>query len=644
MDMFKTIGILAHVDAGKTTFSEQLLYHTEAIRSRGRVDHKDAFLDSHAIEKSRGITVFADQAVFRYNGTEYTLIDTPGHVDFSPEMERAIRVMDAAILVVSAADGIEGHTETVWELLRKHRVPTSIFINKTDREGAERETALTEIRKSLSENVVLLDDGLTPDVIEWMAERDETLLEHYLEEGFDEEVWIQAMRRMTDAGRIFPAGSGSALKDIGVIEFFGWLDRLSGGTLPDAEGPFAARVYKIRHDDGGQRVTFLKLTGGQLSVRDEIHIAGQPQKVTQIRKYSGHKYTVRDTAGPGELVAVMGLSGIVSGDPLGAEKGRTAFSLTPSLSAAVRFGDSIHPKDMLGYFMQLDAEDPSLSVTWDEHSSEIRVHVMGLIQLDVLTEVIRERFGVDITFGEPSILYKETVRSAVTGYGHFEPLRHYAEVHLDIAPAKRGTGITFKSNCHPNELAPGYQNLVGQVLTEKPHHGLLTGSPLTDLQITLITGRAHNEHTSGGDFREASLRALRQGLEKADNVLLEPVYDVKIKVATGLIGRVLNDIQKAHGQFGDPETDGDAVRISARVPVSTFMGYPAEFSSFTSGKGSISLRPGGYEECHNPEEVGERIGYDKDADPDYSSSSIFCAKGKGYTVPWHEAEAAMHLL
>ncbi|MGM9922131.1 MAG: GTP-binding protein [Bhargavaea sp.] len=642
--MFKTIGILAHVDAGKTTFSEQLLYHTEAIRTRGRVDHKDAFLDSHAIEKNRGITVFADQAVFRYNGTEYTLIDTPGHVDFSPEMERAIRVMDAAILVISAADGVEGHTETVWDLLRKHRVPTYLFINKTDREGADREAALTGIRQSLSEDVILLDDGLAPDVIEWVAERDEALLERYLEDGFDEEVWIDAMRRMTESGRIFPAGSGSALKDVGVTEFFAWLDRLSGWDRAEPGGPFAARVYKIRHDEGGQRITFLKMTGGRLSVRDEIRIAGEPRKVTQIRKYSGHKYTVQDTANPGELVAVMGLSGIEAGEPLGAETGRASFSLTPSLSAAVQFGDSIHPKDMLAHFMQLDAEDPSLAVTWEEHAREIRVHVMGMIQLEVLKEVVSDRFGQMVTFGEPSILYKETVRSAVRGYGHFEPLRHYAEVHLDMAPAERGSGITFKSNCHPNELAPGYQNLVGQVLTEKPHRGLLTGSPLTDMDITLITGRAHNEHTSGGDFREAALRALRQGLEKADNVLLEPVYDVKIKVATDLMGRVLNDIQKAHGQFGDPKAEGDTVRITARVPVATFMGYPAEFASFTNGKGAISLRPGGYEVCHNPEEVTERTGYDKNADPDYSSASIFCAKGKGYSVPWHEAEAAMHLL
>ena len=644
MDMYKTIGILAHVDAGKTTFSEQLLYHMEAIRTRGRVDHKDAFLDSHAIEKNRGITVFADQAVFRLNGTEYTLIDTPGHVDFSPEMERAIRVMDAAILVVSAADGVEGHTETVWDLLRKHRVPTFIFLNKIDREGAEREATLTEIRKSLSENVVLLNDGLTPDVIEWLAERDETLLGHYLEEGFDEEVWICAMRRMTESGLVFPAGSGSALKDIGITEFFNWLDRLSGRNSPDADGPFAARVYKIRHDEGGQRITFLKITGGRLSVRDEILIAGELQKTTQIRKYSGRKYTVQDTANPGELVAVMGLSGVEAGEPLGAETRRAAFSLTPSLSAAVRFSESVHPKDMLAHFMQLDAEDPSLSVTWDEHAREIRVHVMGLIQLDVLKEVVSDRFGEDITFGEPSILYKETVRSAVRGYGHFEPLRHYAEVHLSIVPAERGSGITFKSDCHPNDLPPGYQNLVGQVLTEKPHRGLLTGSTLTDLAISLIAGRAHNEHTSGGDFREATLRALRQGLEKAENVLLEPVYDVKIKVATELMGRVLNDIRKAHGQFGNPETDGDATRIDARVPVSTFMNYPAAFASFTNGKGTISLRPGGYETCHNPEEVKARFGYDKDADPDYSSSSIFCAKGKGYSVPWQEAEAAMHLL
>ncbi|WP_076759851.1 GTP-binding protein [Edaphobacillus lindanitolerans] len=641
--MHRTIGVLAHVDAGKTTFSEQLLYHTEAIRRRGRVDHRDAFLDSHEIEKNRGITVFADQAVFQYNGTDYTLIDTPGHVDFSPEMERATGVMDAAIVIVSAADGVEGHTETVWELLGKQGVPAFLFLNKTDREGADPQQVLTGIRSSLSEDAFLLDDGLTSELAEWIAERDEELLERFVDDRYDEEVWIAAMRRMIAERRIFPVMTGSALKDTGIVEFLGWLDLLTE-TAWDQDAPFAARVYKIRHDDSGQRVTFLKLLAGRLSVRDEFTLHGEAEKITQIRRYNGHRYEARDAAYAGELIAVTGLSGAHAGEIMGGAGSRAGFTLIPSLSASVRFDPSIPATDMLGHFRKLDAEDPSLSVVWDESSREIRVRVMGKIQLDVLKEVVKERFGTEISFGEPSILYKETIRSAVNGYGHFEPLRHYSEVHLRIEPAGRGTGISFESECHPNALAPGYQNLVGQTLTEKPHRGILAGAPLTDLKITLTNGRAHNEHTAGGDFREASLRALRQGLEKADNVLLEPVYDVKAKVSPDQMGRVLSDIQQAHGRFEAPEQAGGAALIKGRVPVATFMDYPAAFASFTNGKGTLSLRPGGYEECHNTEDVIGHAGYDKDADPEYSSSSVFCAKGKGYTVPWDEAEEAMHLL
>ncbi|MET3576402.1 GTP-binding protein [Bhargavaea ullalensis] len=641
--MHQTIGVLAHVDAGKTTFSEQLLYHTEAIRKRGRVDHQDAFLDGHDIEKARGITVFADQAAFQFNGTDYTLIDTPGHVDFSPEMERAIGVMDAAVVLVSAADGVEGHTETVWELLAAHNVPAFLFINKTDREGADPQAALEEIRSSLSEDVFLLDGGLTPELAEWIAERDEDLLERFVEDRYDETVWLRAMKKMTAERRIFPALSGSALKDDGVTDFLGWLDRLTSADW-DHNAPFSARVYKIRHDSGGQRVTFLKILSGRLAVRDELHLHVDPEKITQIRRYSGHKFTVQESAAAGELIAVTGLTDARAGGLIGADGPPIGFDLVPSLSASVRFDPAIPAADMLGHFRKLDAEDPSLSVLWDEPSREIRVRVMGKIQLDVLREVVKERFGAEISFSEPSILYKETIRSAVTGYGHFEPLRHYSEVHLRIEPGRSGSGISFKSECHPNDLAPGYQHLVGQALTEKPHRGILAGAPLTDLAITLLTGRAHNEHTSGGDFREASLRALRQGLEKADNVLLEPVYEVKVKVSSELMGRVLSDLQQAHGRFDPPETDGASTLITGRVPVATFMDYPATFASFTNGKGMLSLRPGGDEPCHNAQEVIGRIAYDKDADPEYSSSSIFCAKGKGYAVPWDEAEDAMHLL
>ncbi len=645
--MHKTIGIVAHVDAGKTTFSEQLLFHTHSIRQRGRVDHQDTFLDSHEIEKNRGITVFADQGAFTFNGWDYTLIDTPGHVDFSPEMERAIQVMDAAIVIISAADGVEGHTETVWQLLKKHRVPTFFFLNKTDREGVNLQDVVDEIRGSLSEDIFDLSEmeegSMTESLIEFIAERDETLLEHYMDAGYDEALWLGALKRMITNRDVFAYGYGSALKDVGVLEFLQKFDLLTVTDYAET-GDFAARVYKVRHDENGNRVTFLKVLQGGLHVRDEVQFAGKQEKITQIRRYNGKKFQMIDVAHAGEIVAVTGLSEAGAGDPLGAIVEKAEFDLIPTLKSKIIFDSSIHVKEVLRCFKMLDAEDPSLRVVWDEHVQEVHVHVMGVIQLEVLRQIVRDRFHFDVSFGDPKILYKETIRSAVNGYGHFEPLKHYAEVHLKIEPAVRNSGISFDNVCHANDLSIGNQNLVRTHIFERAHHGLLTGSALTDVKITLMTGRGHNEHTSGGDFREATFRALRQGLEKADNVLLEPVYDFKIKVGMDHIGRVLSDIQQASGSFAPPETIGETTVVTGRVPVATFMNYSTVFASYTNGKGALTLQFGGYDECHNPEEVIEAIGYNKDADPEYTSTSIFCAKGKGYPVPWHEAEAAMHLL
>ncbi|WP_060203648.1 GTP-binding protein [Sporosarcina koreensis] len=645
--MHKTIGIVAHVDAGKTTFSEQLLFHTHSIRQRGRVDHQDTFLDSHEIEKNRGITVFADQGAFTFNGWDYTLIDTPGHVDFSPEMERAIQVMDAAIVIISAADGVEGHTETVWQLLKKHRVPTFFFLNKTDREGVNLQDVVDEIRGSLSEDIFDLSEmeegSMTESLIEFIAERDETLLEHYMDAGYDEALWLGALKRMITNRDVFAYGYGSALKDVGVLEFLQKFDLLTVTDYAET-GDFAARVYKVRHDENGNRVTFLKVLQGGLHVRDEVQFAGKQEKITQIRRYNGKKFQMIDVAHAGEIVAVTGLSEAGAGDPLGAIVEKAEFDLIPTLKSKIIFDSSIHVKEVLRCFKMLDAEDPSLRVVWDEHVQEVHVHVMGVIQLEVLRQIVRDRFHFDVSFGDPKILYKETIRSAVNGYGHFEPLKHYAEVHLKIEPAVRNSGISFDNVCHTNDLSIGNQNLVRTHIFERAHHGLLTGSALTDVKITLMTGRGHNEHTSGGDFREATFRALRQGLEKADNVLLEPVYDFKIKVGMDHIGRVLSDIQQASGSFAPPETIGETTVVTGRVPVATFMNYSTVFASYTNGKGALTLQFGGYDECHNPEEVIEAIGYNKDADPEYTSTSIFCAKGKGYPVPWHEAEAAMHLL
>ncbi|MEK5209040.1 translation factor GTPase family protein [Psychrobacillus sp. FSL H8-0510] len=641
--MHKTIGILAHVDAGKTTFSEQLLYHTNTIRHRGRVDHQDSFLDSHTIEKNRGITIFADQGIFTYNNSTYYIIDTPGHVDFSPEMERAIQVMDYAIIIISAVDGIEGHTETVWQLLRKHHVPTFFFINKTDYEGTDPTSVLAEIRSTLSENVCDITTSFDEELIEFLAERDEVLLETYMDSGFDKDLWTQTLKQMVKENKIFPCASGSALKDIGIVEFLEKLDSLTT-TSYKSDDVFAAQVYKIRHDESGNRVTYLKLVNGTLKVRDSVTYNEQTEKITQIRQYSGNKFKTTDQAIAGELVAVTGLTNASIGDGLGVFAQKTEFDMIPTLKSKVLFDASIHVKEVLRCFKLLDAEDPSLRIFWDEYFQEIHVHVMGVIQLEILEQIVLERFGFHVSFGEPKILYKETIGNSVHGYGHFEPLRHYAEVHLLIESAARNSGITFTNICHANDLSTGNQNLVKHHLFERDHHGLLTGSTLTDVKITLLTGRGHNEHTHGGDFREATYRALRQGLEKAENILLEPFYDFTIKVNMDLIGRILSDIQQAAGSFEPPENSGDNVFIKGRVPVATFMNYSTTFASFTHGKGSLSLVYGGYDRCHNTEEIIDRLGYNKEADPEYTSTSIFCAKGKGYPVYWHEAEAAMHCL
>lgn len=646
-----TIGLFAHVDAGKTTFAEQLLYHTNSIRSRGRVDHQDAFLDSHDIERARGITVFADQAVLEYKGDSYYLIDTPGHVDFSPEMERAIQVIDYAILIVSAVEGVQGHTETVWQLLRKHRVPTFFFINKTDRIGADAGRTEADIRQQLTGDVCCITQGFADGIIdeslrETMAERDEALLEAFLEGIDDSDFWLGAMQRMTAAGLFFPCAKGSALQDTGIIEFLDQLHSLTTTTY-DEEEFFQGRVYKIRHDAGGARLTFIKALGGQLKVREQLSYESDGvqynEKVTRLFLFNGLKSQSVEQVEAGDLFAVAGLSAAETGQGLGSITDKLAYDSEPTLQSRVLFDNSIHVQKVLGAFRTLEAEEPSLNVVWDEKLQEISIRVMGLIQLEVLEQLVRERFDFTIAFGQPEILYKETIESAVKGYGHFEPLRHYAEVHLQIEPGERGTGITFDSICHADDLNVNYQNLIRNHLYEREHHGLLTGMPVTDVNITLLRGRAHKEHTHGGDFREASFRALRQGLEKADNVLLEPYYDFKIKVAIDEMGRVLSDIQRASGNFNPPETVGTQAVVTGRVPVSTFMNYSVEFASFTHGRGSIRCVFSGYDRCHNTEEVIEQIGYRKGADPLYTSSSIFCAKGAGYSVPWDKAEDKMHL-
>lgn len=643
--MYKTIGVLAHVDAGKTTFSEQVLYHTNSIQARGRVDHQDAYLDNHELERKRGITIFAEQGRMTIGDDTYTLIDTPGHVDFSPEMERAIRVMDYAIIIISAVEGIQGHTETVWQLLRNYHVPTFFFINKIDRDGADVRAVMTQLHKDFSEHVILIDEPLQENyvsstIMEWLAERDEELLDNFLNETLEHRQCMTRLQTMIKNEDAFPCFIGSALKDEGIEEFIAQLPFLTG-THFEPEAPFQGEVFKIRHD-GHQRLTFMKALTGKLHVRDEFTFGDITEKVTEIRLYNGSRFETVQQVEAGEIFAVKGLSQANIGDRIGSKLLSQPYELVPTLQAKVQYEGEQHIKEVLRIFRLLEAEEPSLRVVWQEKFQEIHVHIMGVIQLEVLIDVLLKRFALHISFGEPQILYMETIGTTVTGYGHFEPLKHYAEVHLLMKPNERGAGITFSNACHADDLSVGNQRLVEKHLFERDHHGLLTGYAVTDIHFTLLTGRGHNEHTSGGDFREATFRALRQGLEQAQNILLEPYYRFKMKASNDFIGRMMTDIQQAAGTFDDPDLTETDVVLTGRAPVATFMSYSTIFAAYTNGKGTLTLQFDGYDVCHNAEEVIAQIGYDKNADPEYSSSSIFCAKGKGYTVPWQEAQAAMH--
>ncbi|MBC2578734.1 translation factor GTPase family protein [Clostridium sp. DJ247] len=641
--MNKTIGILAHVDAGKTTFAEQILYHTKSIKNRGRVDHKNSFLDNHNIEKERGITVFSEQGIFEYNSSTYYLIDTPGHVDFSPEMERAIQVMDYAIVIISGVEGVQGQTELVWQLLRKHQVPTFFFINKTDRTGADVQAVLEEIRWNLTKDVCFITESfnvgeIVGELIEFIAERDDVLFEKYLEQGYEKDLWLNSMKKMIKENKIFPCVSGSALQDVGIESFLEKLDMLTFTEYCDDE-EFSGLIYKIRHNEQGNRLTYIKALSGTLKVREEL-----PEKVSQIRIYNGSKFNTVDKVSAGQLFAVTGLSSSTIGHGIGALKENIDYEMVPTLKSKVIFDNNLNVKDVLSYFKILEAEDPALNIVWDERLHEIQVHIMGTIQLEVLKQLVEERFNLWVDFGPCEILYKETILSEANGCGHFEPLGHYAEVHIKLEPAERNSGIIFHNICHTDDLTVGNQNLIRTHIYEREHHGILTGSPITDLNITLLTGRAHNKHTSGGDFREATFRALRQGLENAKNVLLEPYYRFKMEVDIDCMGRVLSDIQKLNGSFDPPQTWHNKAIITGRGPVDTFMNYSMEFTSITKGKGKINFIFEGYDICHNEEEVIKRIGYDKNADIEYTSTSIFCSKGQAFLVNGTEAKAYMHCL
>ncbi|HDK7174312.1 TPA: TetM/TetW/TetO/TetS family tetracycline resistance ribosomal protection protein [Clostridium botulinum] len=650
--MNKTIGILAHVDAGKTTFAEQILYHTKSIKIRGRVDHKNSFLDNHKIEKERGITVFSEQGTFNYKDSTYYLIDTPGHMDFSSEMERAIQVMDYAVIIISGVEGIQGHTETVWNLLRKHNIPVLFFINKIDRVGANAENVIEDIKLNFTKKVCFIDkplnsDELSPELIEFIAEQDEYLLEKYLEDNYDKELWLNSMKKLIKKSELFPCFIGSALQDIGIEDFLENLHVLTYTEYNEKE-KFSGRVYKIRHDEQNNRLTYIKALSGSLKVKEEIVLPNIEndfcEKVNEIRIYNGDKYINVDKAEAGQIFAVTGLISANVGDGIGTLKDKATYNMVPTLKSKVIFDESLNVKDVLRYFKILESEDPSLNIIWNEKFQEIQVYIMGVIQLEVLKNLMEERFNISIDFGPCEILYKETILDTVIGYGHFEPLKHYCEVHLKLEASERNRRITFESACHTDDLTTGNQNLVKTHIFEKDHHGILTGSPITDIKITFLTGRAHNKHTSGGDFREATFRALRQGLEKAKNVLLEPYYSFKMEVPLDYMGRVLSDIQKLKGDFNPPETIDNKAIIKGRGPVATFMNYSVEFISFTKGKGKFNFVFDGYDICHNEKEVIEKISYDRNADIEYTSTSIFCSKGQAFLVKYDEVEEYMHCL
>ncbi len=644
------VGMLAHVDAGKTTLSEQLLYRAGVLRRPGRVDDRDALLDHDDMERRRGITIFSDQAELSFEGRPFTLVDTPGHGDFSGEMERALSVLDCAVLVVSAAEGVQAHTETLWRLLRERSVPIFVFLNKTDRAGAEPDRVMKELARMGGTGFCDLTEGLSEEgklsrgAIEALAEMDDELMEAYFGEKLDHSFWLEKARDLLAHRRLFPVFRGSALKGEGVDGLLRGLRLLAPASGGSPEAPFAGMVYKIRHDKGG-RVAYLKVLQGVLHPRDVIETASGGEKCSELRSYSGEKFQPLPEAGPGTLCAVTGLQKVRAGELVGAGAGeRTAFALRPLLASQVLFDrEALSPMEMLAHFRELEDEEPLLAVSWNEQVQEIQVQVMGEIQLEVLTEMVRTRWGVEISFAPCSVLYRETLAAPVVGVGHFEPLRHYAEVHLRLIPAPRGSGISFRSECHQDSLLPNWQNLIATHVLEKQHKGVLMGAPLTDVEIVLLSGRAHLKHTEGGDFREATYRAVRQGLMHGKSLLLEPYYEVEITCALEEIGRVQTDLARLSAACGAPREESGTMRLHARGPVRTLMEYPREFGVMTRGRGRISLRFGGYEPCQEQERLAAESGYDPERDLENTPDSVFCAHGAGYPVKWSEAPAHMHL-
>ena len=635
------VGILGHVDAGKTTLSEAMLYRSGNLKKLGRVDHQDAFLDTDALERERGITIFSKQAVLPLDGLEVTLLDTPGHVDFSSEMERTLHVLDCAILVISGTDGVQGHTRTLWRLLERYHVPTFLFVNKMDLAGADRQAVLEELRRRLDENCVDFTQKGDP-FHEAVAMCGEEALTAYLDTGTVPDGEIVSL---IAARRLFPCWFGSALRLEGVDEFLAGLARYA--RCPDYPAEFAARVYKIARDPQGARLTYLKVTGGTLKVK--ALLSGGPEndrweeKADQLRIYSGSRFQTVSEAPAGTVCAVTGLSRTFAGEGLGTEAGAALPLLEPVLTYQVILPDGCDPHTALLKLRELEEEDPQLHLVWNEHLREIHIQLMGEVQLEILRRRIAQRFGLEVSFGRGSIVYRETIAAPAEGVGHYEPLRHYAEVHLLLEPGERGSGLSFASACSEDVLDRNWQRLILTHLMEREHPGVLTGSPITDMKLTLVAGRAHLKHTEGGDFRQATYRAVRQGLKSAESVLLEPWYDVRLEVPSENLGRAMSDLQQRHGVFQPPETEGDMAVLTGAAPVASLQGYWTEVTAYTRGRGRLFCVPGGYRPCHNTEEVVAALGYDSERDTENPTGSVFCAHGAGFTVPWDQVRSYMHV-
>lgn len=628
------VGILAHVDAGKTTLSEGMLYTAGAIRTMGRVDNRDAFLDTYALERERGITIFSKQAVFSLGTTQVTLLDTPGHVDFSPEMERTLQVLDYAILVISGADGAQGHTRTLWNLLKRYEIPTFVFVNKMDQAGTDAEVLLQELKTVLEEGCVNFSAKRDAAFYEEAAVCSEDALEEFLETG---RLKKETLQELFLERQLFPCFFGSALRLEGVKEFVEQMQELI--KVPAYSETFGAKVFKIARDEAGNRLTYLKITGGSLKVKAVI----EGQKVNQIRIYSGEKYEAVNEVEAGSICAVTGLSDTYPGEGLGAEQGTYLPVLEPVLNYQVIPMEGDDPILLLPKLRELEEEEPQLHIVWEEALQEIHVQLMGEVQLEVLKTLIYERFGVEVEFGQGNILYKETIQNTVEGVGHFEPLRHYAEVHLLLEPGEPGSGVQCMSVCSEDLLDRNWQRLILTHLMETEHRGVLTGAPITDIRITLVSGKAHLKHTEGGDFRQAVYRAVRQGLKQADSVLLEPYYEYRLELPSENVGRAMTDIERMHGTFGLPQTEADRTILTGMAPVSTMRDYQKEVHAYTRGNGTLQCTLKGYAPCHNTEEVLAATGYDSERDTLHPTGSVFCAHGAGFLVPWYEVKEYMHL-